>query len=73
MAQDRLSIARGTVRVNRPYLFEPCRNRSPLFRNNKLIICEQQMEFPSKLAEQEKRIEALMSDLQKVSAGLDAR
>jgi hypothetical protein len=31
------------------------------------------MEFDSRRVEKEKRIEALMSDLQKVSAGLDAR
>jgi septal ring factor EnvC (AmiA/AmiB activator) len=37
------------------------------------IISEQQMKFYSKLAEQEKRLEVLTSELQKVSAGLDAR
>jgi Chaperone of endosialidase len=37
------------------------------------IISEQQTKFYSKLAEQEKRLEVLTSELQKVSAGLDAR
>jgi hypothetical protein len=62
MAQDRLSIARGTV----PFV-------TVVVQKQRASISEQQMEFDSRRVEKEKRIEALMSDLQKVSAGLDAR